>query len=843
MDANNKITGIVFELDKATFEEGTKKGLSPNQASKYATQAIMVFYEDINTNEYIDIRSYADNAKETEINKVLMKAQHSGLSQSEIASYYTGNPVLVDAINRAKEHKLYLPTAEREAEVEKIVTNEKAKAKKTGAIITTSALAVAIAVGLAACGAHKDKDKEAEIAIEQQIEIENWASYFANAEENLQKALFVNNIAEWTTNINANEDWEKVTLTDEEMKELGYENPECVFGFTAEEAHSLALRYNTYTKDELVTISGGKEFDVTSLITSPDSISNKALTKIQTYYFNSEECNLDIEKLLTFTEAGNNKINELEILFREYKLLDKDEAQADRAKEKMAEIKHVLLECAYDTTFDKDAKSYILSTFLPTASRISEMHQYQDTIEIEVYDTKKDENTTKEIKTALFDEITNRALRLGFAATENVGSFDSKSFLENHDIDADRYNLLNVDVERSITDQLCGEQGEKLVEANEYIADLRSEDHVSEVAYAGVQGIDLSATGTEASELNNVATTYDNLTKGTHDTAKIMEMLNNYLKEKEIYPSNINYFSTTLVSKKIEEYKNTHGITAGKPGDVIRGETTRRRVTAGDLRSGVVYNSAGQIVSADEAMKEAREKNEKETGIYDASTPEAEEEAKEKAENSDEYKERTELLQGVYDATYNHFYGQKVRNTSYLYDSSWANSSDSEIRSRHDTAKSQAEERKRLEEEAKKENEEQQNQEPVIDDEFEDAEIPVDPIIPDPIQPEPVPPAPVPPAPEPEPIPEPEPTPAPEPAPEEPDIDYDDGFEDAEIIGDIVIGDSAPTGLAPVVDTTTQADSVDFITVEDIDNYIENMTDEEWAAFTETGEVEVAKTK
>lgn len=824
----NKITGIIFELDKATYEERVKKGLSPNQASKQATQAILIFHEDTNNNEYVDVRSYADDAKITEINKTLMKAQQSGLSQSEIASYYSGNPILADAIDRAQGQKLYLPTAEREEETNKIIAREQSKAKKTGIKLGAAALAIAITAGLASCHNGKEKEKEAEIAIEEQIEMENWANYFASAEETLQKDLFVNSVAEWTTNINANETWEKVTLTDEEMKELGYESPECVFGFTAEEAHSLALRYNTYTKDQLVTISGGKEFDVTSLITSPDSISNKALTKIQTYYFNSEECNLDIDKLLTFTEAGNNKINELESLFREYKVLDKDEEKAETAKEKMAEIKHVLLECAYDTTFDKDAKSYILSTFLPTASRISEMHQYKDTIEIEVYDTKKDENTTKEIETALFDEITNRALRLGFDTTENVGSFDAESFLENHDVDSKRYNLLNVDIERSITDQLCGEQGEKLVEANEYIADLRSENHVSEVAYAGVQGADLSNTGTEASELNNVATTYDDLTQGTYDPTEIMDMLNNYLKEKGKYPSNVDYFSTKLVSKKIEEYKNTHGITAGKPGDIIKGPTRRGRVSGADLGSGIVYDENGNIISAEEAMAAARKKHEEETGIIDASTPEKDKEAEEKARESDEYKNRTALLQGVYDATYNYYYGKTVRSTSYSYDSSWASSSDAEIKSRHDTAKSQAQERKRLEEEAEKENKEQQNQDPDIDPGFDDAEKPEKPQNPEPTPEDPTP---TPPAPEnPEPTPE-NPTPEnPEPGtPEQPgddgDIELDPGFEDAEIIGDPVIGESA------AVDTN----SVYSITVEDIDNYIASMANQE--------ENQVVKTK
>lgn len=852
---DTKMTGIVFELDKEAYLEKVKKGISKDKASMQATKAIMVFDEDPSKNQYLDISSYVESAKETKVTETLKKAAQNGIPQSEVSSYYSGDAMVIDAIDRAQNKKAYLSTAAREAEAEKIIKEATTNAKKKGTRLSIAALTVLLVGGLAACSINKEKADENEVAIEMQLEEQDWAYYFAHAEETLQKDLFVNNIAKWTTTINAAEDWEKVTLTEEEMKEYGYDTPECIFGFTAEEAHSLALRYNNYTVtdenqkvyyDQYVTINGGQEFDVISLVSSPKSISNTALSKIQTYYFHSEECDLNIENILTFSEKGQDKIDELEGLFREYKILEKDEEKEDEAKEKMAEIKHVLLECAYDTEFDQDAKSYILGTFLPTASRISEMHQYQDTIEIDLYDTKHDKNVTKEIKTALFDEITNRALRLGFAATENVGSFDSESFLENHNIDANRYNLLNVDVERSITDQLCGQQAARLEEANKYIADLRSENLSMEVSYAGAQNIDLSSEGVSAENLNNVESKYDKLIKGTRNSAEIIELLNDYLKEKGIYPENTAYFMTTKISQMIEEYKNTHGITAGKPGDEIRGETTHKSVTASDLSSGVVYNSAGEVVSAEQAMAEARQQNEQETGVYDASTPEAEKEAEEKAENSDEYKNRTALLQGVYDATYNYFYGQTVRETSYSYDSSWASSSDAEIKNRHDTAKNQALDRLAQEEAARKENEEQQNQQPVIDDEFKDAEISNEPIAPTP-EPEPTP------APAPTPEPTPEPTPAP-PAADE--IIYDEGFEDAEIVGDIVIGDAsaqavseetttqAPVGLAPVVDTTTQTDSsIDYITVEEIDSFIENMTDEEWAAFVETGEVETVKTK
>lgn len=841
MDATNKITGIIFELDKAKFEEKIKKGIASNIASKQSTQSIMIYREDANNNEYIDMQNYSDDAKVTAITKTLVKAQQEGLAQSEVTTYYSGNPILVDAKNRAQGHKLYLPTAEREEEVQRIVEEETKKSKKTGVKVTVAALTLAVIAGLAAYGIHKEKNNDQEV-IEQQIEIDNWENYFINAAETAQKELFVNSVADWTTNLNAAEAWEKVTLTDEEMKELGYETPECVFGFTAEDAYSLALRYNTYTKDELVTISGGKEFDVTSLISSSDSLSNKALTKIQTYYFNSRDCDLNIDKVIKFTEAGNDKIKELESLFREYKILARYDEMEDKAEATMKEIKHVILECAYDTTFDKDAKSYILSTFLPTASRISEMHQYKDKIEIELYDTKKDVNVTKEIKTSLFDEITNRALRLGFKATENVGSFDAESFLENHNIDAKRYNLLNVDVERSITDQLYSEQVTKLEEANQYIASLRSEDHTSEVAYAGAKGIDL--TNTNSNELNNVESTYDTLVKGTYDSDEIIDMLNAYLNEKGIYPTNIDYFSTTSISKQIEEYKNTHGITAGKPGDTIRGETTHKKVTASDLSSGVVKNDAGETISAEQAMKDAREENEQQTGIYDGSTPEAEKDAEEKVENSDDYKNRTALLQGVYDATYNHFYGKNVISTSYGYDSSWANSSDSEIKNRHDTAKSQALSRLAQEEAAEKANEESKNQDPVIDEEFKDAETsdkPVQPVV----TPEPV---------VPTPAPQPEPTPAPkEEVVDKDDIIPDEGFEDVEYEGDLIVGQStntpisnqAPAGLAPVVEVAGNNSTADngYITIEEIESFIENMSDEQWQTFVETGEIQSAKTK
>ena len=460
-----------------------------------------------------------------------------------------------------------------------------------------------------------------------------------------------------------------------------------------------------------------------------------------------------------------------------------------------------------------------------------------------------------------------RTLVEGFNESDGIGAFDADSFLEEHGLSKTRYNLLNTDIGTSIADQSCGPQAQKLEEANTYIADQKSLDFNSEVAYAGGAGFDL--TGIKPELLDNISTAYDTATKGTYNYETIIELLNNQLKDKQIYPKNVDYFEKYAITEKAIEYKNTHGITAsgvtgGKVGDIIKKvEQKGLDVTANQLSSAnsTVKGHSGNTVSAEEAMTEARQDEVNKSGQYDASTLEAEKKAEEQAANSQGAKDRQALLANVYGATYNYFAGSNVCSTSASYDASWATSSDAQIVYNYNLGKSDGLQWKANEE--KKQNNGGGNTyggETTIDKEYKDAETSKTETSPVPsvdnrtennVTPTPVP------------TPEPTPTPTPTPGSNGGDIHIDDEFKDAEIDGDIIIGDSktnsvstsnegfsseAPSGFAPAVENVQVTETGNnYLTTDQIEDIINNMSDEELAeliapeSLEETNEV--VKTK
>ena len=856
MDTNDKIVGTVLGLNEKEYRSLVKDGMSKNKAALIAAESALIFHADSKNHEIVDLTDFTTDEKRDFVK------QYFNNTEIENCSYFDGDPRLINSQNRVENHLEYLPIAVREEITNRVKKEEKAKAKAeakgTAVKVAAGGLAGAILVGLGAYG-HSvlGKNKEDEMPVEEQSAIEmqlkdeslpeNWEAYSLNSMDTTQKQLFMNSY-DWLTSVNAQESWEKVTLTEDQMKEYGYSDSECLYGFTAEDANSLALRFGHYEKEDYLTLTGGYEMDTVSIMNDAHSQSNGALSRIISYYINSNECHLNIDKLINFNEQEQAKINEFETLFNEYKTLDNEKGKEKEAEAKMKEIKKSLVSYAQDVNYEQDnAKSYILRTFLPAASVISQIHQYQDDIEVNLYDTKKNENVTKTIKTALFDEITMRTLVEGFNESDGIGAFDAESFLEEHNLSKTRYNLLNTDVGTSIADQSCGPQAQKLEEANEYIVNQKSLDFNSEVAYAGGAGFDL--TGIKPELLDNISTIYDTATKGTYNSETIIELLNNQLKDKQIYPKNVDYFEKYMITEKAIEYKNTHGITAGKKGDIIKSSTQKGiTVTPEQLTSAnaTVRNHSGNIVSGEEAMAEARQENVNKTGILDASTKEAEKKAEEQAANSQGAKDRQALLQGVYNATYNYFAGSNVCETSVSYDPSWATSSDSDIVYNYNLGKSDGLQ-------YKADAEKMQNNgggntyggETTIDTEFKGAEISKTETSPVPsvdnrtennITPTPAP--------------TPDPIPTPNPDNNGGNINIDDEFKNAEIDGDIIIGNTttttnegfsneAPSNFAPVVeDTQTTETGNSYFTIEELEEAINNMSDEELAELTATESLE-----
>ena len=325
----------------------------------------------------------------------------------------------------------------------------------------------------------------------------------------------------------------------------------------------------------------------------------------------------------------------------------------------------------------------------------------------------------------------------------------------------------------------------------------------------------------------------------------------------------MDYFEKYAITEKAIAYKNAHGVTAnGKVGDIIK-STTQKVITATPEQlssaNATVRDHSGKVVSAEIAMTEARQDEVNKSGQYDASTPEAEKKAEEQAANSQGAKDRQALLANVYKATYNYFAGSNVCSTSASYDASWATSSDAEIVYNYNLGKSDGLQWKADEE--KKQNNGGGNTyggETTIDKEYKDAETSKTETSPVPsvdnrtennVTPTPVP--------------TPEPTPTPTPGSNGGDIHIDDEFKDAEIDGDIIIGNSktnsastsnegfsseAPSGFAPAVENVQVTETGNnYLTTDQIEDIINNMSDEELAeliapeSLEETNEV--VKTK
>lgn len=464
------------------------------------------------------------------------------------------------------------------------------------------------------------------------VKDKDWDFYLANAIATFQFDIYAN-ITDWLSMVNGLENWERVTLSEEQMQKYNSTDNEAIFGFTAEDAYSLLLRFVNLSKEDYVTITGGKNFDAVKVMDDSNSVSNGALRGIINYYISSDECNLHIDTLINFNDSEVAQINKFETMFREFHALEKEGKDAE-AEAKMREIKSNLVEFAHDTDFDQsNAKSYILRTFAEAGSFLSEARQYKDTVLLNVYDTKKQENTTVEIKTSLFDELTMRDLVLGYDET-----FDSEAYLTENKVDAKRYDLLNIDTKRSIADLSCGAQSARLEEANQYISTLRQEDMISEAAYSGSTNSEIG---------NNVNTKYDELTRGTYDFEVLNNMLDDYLRLGNKYPKNREYFSNfENVTKNIIEYKDTHGVTQGKKGDkIVASEEHKTDMTASDFEKDAIYRDEnGNVISREEAMKKARDEENKKKGTIDAGDVEEETRKIEKS------------FQEVYDAIYNALY-------------------------------------------------------------------------------------------------------------------------------------------------------------------------------------------
>lgn len=628
------IDTLVYGTDKKLYQK-LEKEVGKAEATVLAITEILVKYED-KTADIIDLTNVDEAKRREAIQKINKAAKSKEIRAKKYHNYYTEDPRYI----------------EMKKSIEKLLSkNEEKKEKKNS--LKALLLAGGIGLGAVALGsagvatyAHLTNPKTIEHNIDDDNESDLTNEQLANSivvNQNNVKASMRN----WLVAENGNESWQRETLTKELMEKYGYTEAEAIYGFTAEEAYSLALRFGNYSKDEYVKITGGNLIDTTMVMNDSYSMSNGAMSTIIGYYVNSPECDLNIENIINFNDKEVSKIREFEELFKEYHVLELEEGKEKEAEAKMKEIKDKLVEYANSIDSEQvNAKSYILRTFVPAASIISVKYDYKDTIVLNLYDIKEDEQIQKEVKTDMFDELSMRTLVYGFDGENNsAGEFVEKEFLEQHDISSKKYQLLATETGMSIADSSCSSQIAKLEEVNEYINSL-SEDKFAE------------------------------LTEDTVAPEVMFEEINKELKAANKYPKNISWFSQAKITEAEIEYKDTHGVTSGNVGDYVKDEEKHEEqvtVTESQMTTGNSYaqDENGNKQDINEAIKEAEEKARQE------------EELKKQQEAEQAAKERQVMLQGVYDATYNYYAGETRRQTSYSYNGGWASSSDAAVVSQY----------------------------------------------------------------------------------------------------------------------------------------------------------------
>ena len=173
MDINNKMKGVVYQVDENKYKQLISNGVDSNKAIQMAIQTAIIFKEDSQTHEVINFDSYSTNAKETKLKEISMKARSQGID-SEVTSYFSSDPRAIDSLDRAVNHKEYITVDQREKEIDKTinkVTNNKTK-KAAVTVLTTAAIAA-----LAACGAHKDASEEKVVNTEVETNTDDYQGY------------------------------------------------------------------------------------------------------------------------------------------------------------------------------------------------------------------------------------------------------------------------------------------------------------------------------------------------------------------------------------------------------------------------------------------------------------------------------------------------------------------------------------------------------------------------------------------------------------------------------------------------------------------------------------------
>ena len=169
MDTNDKIVGVVFVLNKEEMERLIGQGVKPIDASHLATMTAIVFKEDVLKHEIINLNALSSAQRASKVKNIIKKADMMG---AEKQSFYNqeNDPRITAYVNRAINHQEYLSIeARKKAEQSTIKQFMEKNSKRMKKAALTVGLAGALALTLTKCDSNGE-EQQLEKAIETQID-------------------------------------------------------------------------------------------------------------------------------------------------------------------------------------------------------------------------------------------------------------------------------------------------------------------------------------------------------------------------------------------------------------------------------------------------------------------------------------------------------------------------------------------------------------------------------------------------------------------------------------------------------------------------------------------------
>lgn len=582
------------------------KSVDPNVNNKNCVYEILVEYND-GSKQIFGADNYDDLQNRVYTTDMFADAvKENGLSINKSAAGYLEDSRNVQLYKVSDKEKM------KEYDEASIIYEDgkSSVAKKvliTGGILAGAATLVTGGVVLAKNLNKKDvapNDDNVELAVEEVEEIakpdmegQDWDYYLETAIDTTQKEAW-SKVGDFLISFNNSQDWMERTNKDGELSR---------FGFTPEETMAFHLRFNDYTDEEIITICNGNNINADEIM----NLSNDFIEKMNLYYsisseksgisalFNDEH---DKEVIEAFEAHHSQMMNasdkEKKQLLKEEKQMYKDYFNSDiEGKETKARAA---------------STSYLLRTMLPADGREANLRNYKGTIEI----YKNGGSGSIEVKTDLFDEVFMCRYLSGF------DNFDEEHFLKQLGYNSDKY-YVGIDGEKSsIADLSCGEQEEKLRDADDFRVSLETSEQVindnREAIKNEMSNLTVDENGhfdeadidriLDSYQQESVDTRISELTKFTYDNELIASMLKQKLETLNKTELNSNTFWElyTEMAMKIEANLGNGKVSSSGKGQKIVETTNRNTAKDALIASGDTPQVAeAKIVAAEEAAAKA----------------------------------------------------------------------------------------------------------------------------------------------------------------------------------------------------------------------------------------------